>query len=265
MPTYYYERVNNMLAFSRRYGFPKDGDRFLEVGTGWLHWEAITSRLFFDLEAVLVDIWDNRQLTGINNYLSQLDLLLDQLQVDEQQLIRAHRLISEISKVQSFQDLYSLLGFDYLLDQDGRLSQLKTSSFDVVVSAGVLEHVHADAVGELINSIARVLKPGGYSYHRINLRDHLYFYDKTTSTKQYLCYSDRKWKRYFENHLQYFNRIQLPRWLEFFSNNGLVLIHKDVEEVFLSGLKIADEFNDYDQTILNCGGLTLIHQKPIQT
>ena len=52
MPDYYVERVKEMLELARTYGIVKDGARVLELGTGWLHWEAMTMRLFFDVEAV---------------------------------------------------------------------------------------------------------------------------------------------------------------------------------------------------------------------
>ncbi len=111
MPEYYFERVNQMLEHSRCYGFPKDGDRLLEIGTGWLHWEAITSRLFFDIQSTLIDVWDNRQLRGIKNYLSQLKFRLDNLDGSSKQVRRAHRQISEIMEVESFDDLYKLLAY----------------------------------------------------------------------------------------------------------------------------------------------------------
>jgi hypothetical protein len=60
MPDYYPERVKRLLELARTHGIVKDGARILELGTGWLHWEAMTARLFFDVEAVLFDVWDNR-------------------------------------------------------------------------------------------------------------------------------------------------------------------------------------------------------------
>src|ERR1043165_3728637 len=62
MPGYYAERIKRMLRLTRQYNIVRDGDRILELGTGWLHWEALTLRLFFDIKAVLFDVWDNRQL-----------------------------------------------------------------------------------------------------------------------------------------------------------------------------------------------------------
>ena len=261
MPEYYFERVNQMLEHSRCYGFPKNGDRLLEIGTGWLHWEAITSRLFFDIQATLIDAWDNRQLRGIKNYLSQLQFQFDKLDGSSKQVRRARRQISEIMEVESFDDLYKLLCFNYIVDDSGKLGHLKESSFDVVVSAGVLEHIDTDVVSEFVKGIATALKPGGYSYHSINLRDHLYFYDRSVSTKQYLRYSNPKWKRYFENDVQYFNRIQYSEWHEIFNKAGLVLVEEEIQKEELSGLKIAEEFKKCDSRNLNCVGLRIIHRK----
>jgi hypothetical protein len=72
MPAYYPARINRMLRIARTYGVPKDGDRLIELGTGWLHWEAITTRLFFDVRCTLFDVWDNRQIDGLKNYRDSL-------------------------------------------------------------------------------------------------------------------------------------------------------------------------------------------------
>ena len=41
----------------------------------------------------------------------------------------------------------------------------------------------------------------------------LYHYDTSVSAKNYLRYSDAVWKRWFENRVQYFNRVQRREWL----------------------------------------------------
>jgi len=261
-PEYYFERVNRMLALHRRHGFPKDGDRLLELGTGWLHWEALTSRLFFDIEAVLFDVWDNRQMSGLKHYITQLDSRLDKLDATAAQTARAHSLIATIQKVESFEELYSLLGFTYIVEKSGKLDKLPRSSFDVVVSAGVFEHIRAEIVPGFVGGIAAALRPGAYSYHSINLRDHLYLYDRSVSPKQYLRYSDRVWARWLANDVQYINRIQRPEWLGFFQKAGLELVTEEVQSEDLSGLTVAGQYQHYDKVSLCCGGLVLTHRKP---
>ena len=102
MPRFYLDRVNHILRIAKTYGFPKDGQRLIEVGTGWLHWEAVTTRLFFEVSGILFDVWDNRQMGGLKNYVNQLGGSLDKLDVDDAQRARALKLIAEIARVNDF-------------------------------------------------------------------------------------------------------------------------------------------------------------------
>lgn len=262
MPEYYFDRINRMLELNKNHGIPQGGSRFLELGTGWLHWEAITCRLFFDVHCTLYDVWDNRQMSGLKNYISQLDFMLKKLNAGETQLDRAHRLIAEILEVRDFEELYKILGFEYIIDKSGRLKQFEDASFDIAVSGGVMEHIPASFASEFVYNIARVLKPGGYSFHDINLRDHLYPYDRTVSPKQYLRYSNNTWEKWFENDVQYINKIQRSDWLKLFENAGLKLIEEQIDMENISGLKVDKEYRRYNESDVRCCGLRLLHRKP---
>ena len=262
MPSFYLDRVNRMLRIAKTYGVPKDGDKLIELGTGWLHWEAITTRLFFDVTGTLFDVWDNRQIHGLKNYLEQLDRSLDRVDVDKNQRASAHELISQIREVNDCQDLYDLLGFQYVLDPNGNLNTFDRESYDVAVSAGVMEHIYAESAPEFVEGIARLLKPGGCSIHSINIRDHLYQYDKSVSIKQYLHYPHWVWNFCFQNDVQYINRIQRSEWLEFFRKAGLTLVEEQLAMEDLSNLKVAADYRKYNEDDLRCGGLDLVHHKP---
>jgi len=262
MPTYYLDRINRMMRIAKTYGVPKNGDKMIELGTGWLHWEAITTRLFFDVHGILFDVWDNRQMDGLKNYIGQLDNYLDKIDVDTSQRNFAHNLISKIREANDYQGLYKLLGFEYVLDQKGSLNLLEKESFDLVVSAGVLEHISAKGASDFVNGIATLLKPGGYSVHSINIMDHLYQYDSTVSRKQYLKYPNWVWSLCFDNDVQKINRIQRSDWLEFFTRAGLVLVEEEVEMEDLSGLKVATLYQKYEENDLRCWNLKLVHRKP---
>lgn len=263
MPPYYIQRINRMLRFAKSYGIPKDGIRLIELGTGWCHWEALTTRLFFDVRATLYDVWDNRQIGALKSYVAQLYDSLDLLEIDDAQRASAEKTIAVIREVADYDALYALLGFEYVLDPEGKLNQIEKESFDFAVSGGVLEHVLARDAPEIINNIGRVLKRGGLSVHSINIRDHLYLYDRTVSPKQYLRYSDRVWSLCFKNDLQYINRIQRSEWLELFRKAGLSLAEEQIEPEDLSGLRIAPEYKKFEKKDLCCGGLLLVHRKPI--
>jgi SAM-dependent methyltransferase len=263
MPDYYLDRVNRMLHTARRFGVPGNGTRMVEIGTGWCHWEALTTRLFFDVSGILYDVWDNRQMDALKNYVRHLEKSIDKLDADASQRAAALQMISRIKELSYYEALYKMLGFKYVLDPAGKLDPLEKGSFDFVVSGGVLEHIYARDAREFVSGMSSLLKPGGYSVHSINIRDHLRQYDTTASLKQYLQYSDRTWKRYFSNEVQYINRIQRSEWLEFFSNAGLELVEEVVEPEDISGLRIAPEYARFEDKDLRCGGLHLTHRKPV--
>lgn len=262
MPSYYISRINRMMRLSKNFGVPKNGDRLIEIGTGWLHWEAITARLFFDVHCILYDVWDNRQLSGLKNYLKQLDNNLYKIETDDAQRASARKLILEITKINDYQNLYKLLGFKYILDHRGKLKALDKELFDIVVSAGVLEHIQARDAHDFVAGISTLLKPGGYSLNSINIRDHLFPYDNTVSKKQYLKYPHWVWRLCFENDVQYINRIQRPDWLRLFSRVGLILVEEKVEYEDLSSVKVSKVYQKYEENDLRCGGLKLVHRKP---
>lgn len=262
MPAHYIHRVNAILMLHRRYGVPRDGDRLLELGTGWVHWEALVTRLFFDIEAVLYDVWDNRQLDALKGFITQLEGALDTLDADTTQLDRARRLIPHIKAVGSFDALYRLLGFTYHVDHAGELNGLEAGTFDYAISTTVLEHVQRASAPALVQGIARALKPGGFSNQYIDIKDHLAYYDSTASPKQYLRYSDTTWRRFFENDVQYFNRIQIPDWRAMFEQAGLELIDEENRAVNLDGLPIATPYRDLSPEDLRCGDVRLLHRKP---
>jgi SAM-dependent methyltransferase len=248
MPSYYADRVRRILRLTANHDIIRSGDRILELGTGWLHWEALTLRLFFDVEAVLFDVWDNRQLHALKNYVRQLGGLLDEtFGLSPEQLRRAKSLIDAVSRVKSFDELYKLLGFEYVTHPAGDLTRFRDRSFQLVVSAGMLEHVKREAVGTLIGETKRILKPGGWAVHSIDTSDHLSHYDPKVSPKRYLTFSDPTWRYLFESEIQYVNRIQRGEWLQLFQRSGFELMDEDGKQIDISGITVADRFAHMDK------------------
>ncbi len=263
LPANYPARLRRMRETFERNGVLKDGGRVLEVGTGWFHWEAIATHLFYGTSGVLFDVWDNRQFDALQNYFGQLDRMADSLGLDERSLSRARSALAKIKASSSWEELYGALGFEYTINETGMLGELADGSFDLVISAGVLEHVDAGIAEGVAKGIAGALKPGGYAFNSINIRDHLQQYDRSVSEKNYLRYSDRVWNTALNNRVQYINRIQRKEWLRLFENAGLELLEEDVQTVDISGVPVAGPFRSCDRRDLECGGLVLLHRKPL--
>ena len=263
IPAYYVERLKRFIRLQRKQGLVHNGDRILELGTGWMHWEAITTRLLLDSRAVLFDVWDNRQLSGLKNYVAQLGPALksSDIELSAAEAARAQFLIHEIGKVNSFEELYQLLDFEYLLESSGSLAKLPNDSFQFVVSGGVLEHVSREATPLLLKETARILKPGGWALHSIDLEDHLSHYDGTVSKKLYLTHSERSWRLLFENKIQYINRLQRSEWLAIFKGAGFELIDEDSWNVDISALRLSPRYENMDRRDLECGVLRVLLKK----
>ena len=125
-----------------------------------------------------------------------------------------------------------------------------------------MEHIRVEDVPDFTRNIGRLLKSGAYSVHTINLKDHLYTYDRTVSPKQYLRYPDWAWRLWFENDVQYINRIQRPDWLDLFKKAGLTLVEEEIETEDLSGISIDKTYNTYSDADLRCSYMGIVHRKP---
>jgi len=263
MPSYYPERVRRFRRLNQQYGILRHGDRVLEIGTGWLHWEALSLRLFFDTESVLFDVWDNRQLGGLKNYTRQLSTLLqDGFGLSAAELTRVRELATRIDHVQSFDELYRLLGFTYVLDGNGSMAQLPENSFQLATSGGVLEHVDRSVLPALIRDSYRVLQPGGWAVHSIDPSDHLSHYDLTANKKHYISTSETAWRWLYDNQVQGINRVQKGEWLELFRGAGFEIVAEDYHEVDISRLKIAPQFEKMDRRDLATTAIRLTMRKP---
>jgi SAM-dependent methyltransferase len=259
LPSYYIGRVKRLLDSIEKYSFLGEQSRLLELGTGWMHWEAITARLFYDFKATLFDVWDNRQLQGLKNNIMQLKSVLPTLDIDDNLRERAYYMINRISTIESFEELYKLLGFTYVVSSGSILNVCEKNCFDVVLSAGVMEHVYKNQLPSLLSDLKKLLKPDGYSIHSINLRDHLKQYARSVSSKQYLKYSDRHWNRWLQNDVQYINRIQRPEWIELFENAGYVLVNEECERDKLSISNVSDKFKTFCESDLQVTWVKLVH------
>jgi SAM-dependent methyltransferase len=258
MPGYYADRLKWVLRLQKQYEIVRDGDRILELGTGWLHWEALTLRLFYDIEAVLFDVWDNRQFGALKNYFRQLSPMLNEgFDLTGEEIRRARSVIERIVAAESFDALYQSLGFSYIVESSGSLARLPANTFRLVISGGVLEHVNRSALSDLISETQAVLRGGGWAVHSIDVADHLEHYDRSVSPKFYLSLPEGVWKTLCENKVQYINRVQRKEWLDLFQSSGFTLVDEEARRVNIGKLPIAKRFADMEKTDLECTVLRL--------
>ena len=262
MPFYYYERVERNVTLCQKYGPLQAEDFLLELGTGWVHWEALTLRLFFDFKAVLYDVWDNRQLGAAKSFLGQLANRFGQGDfLRGCDFERARALIRRIEAANSFEEVYEMLGFRYVVDTGGLMDDEPGEKYRMVISAGVMEHIPGETASQFIVNMAALLRRGGLAIHSINISDHLYLYDRSANPKQYLTFSEARWQRWCENQLQYINRIQRGEWLAMFERAGFNVLEEGGAYTDLSSLPVHPRYQGLDRKDIDCTTLDLVARK----
>ena len=259
----YLHRAKDMIAKCRQFNVLKPGDKILELGTGWVHWESIVLRLFVDVEPYLFDVWDNRQLPAMKQYFTQFEQRIGTvMSVTDAEKKRIRNLVGKIQSAESFEDVYKSLDAKYVLHPEGSLLGLPQNTFSLVCSVSVLEHVPRHALKSSIEGSFGVLKPGGYAIHMTDLGDHLTLYDPSMEyNKNYLQYSDTTWKLFLENDVQYFNRVQPAEFRKYFDDAGFTLVEEIAEPIDLKGTKISKSFADYERRDLEVLTLKTVHKK----
>ncbi|MBN2121413.1 MAG: class I SAM-dependent methyltransferase [Candidatus Omnitrophica bacterium] len=259
----YLERASRFLNICRKYDVFRPGSRAFEIGTGWVHWESIFVRLFYDVEIALFDVWDGRQFKALKRYFGDLAEIIDEEIhfIDLKQHVRVHNLLKSIASVSSFHELYDLLSFRYIVDSRGFFYSFKDVLFDCIFSANVLQHVKKDVLPEYISEFYHILKPGGYSIHLIDIGDMLSYHVKGVSFKKYLSYSDVIWKRCFDNDIEHINRVQRSEYLAIFQKAGFELVEEEFTVTDLGSLVIDKMYEKLSRQDLECRNLWLVHRK----
>lgn len=263
LPERYTDRAHWLIRTTEEYRILGDGSRVLELGTGWMHWEATILRLFYDIEATLYDVVDCRLFGSLKHYLTALQAEVGTFEsiVGPERVATASELLAKALAVESFEEYYDLMGFRYVVDPSGMLEGVG-SSYRLAVSSDVFEHVPASTMSAYLARLLEILEPGGYSVHQIDLVDHFYYFDTTTSPKQYYRYDDQAWQRWFDSDVQYINRLQRPDWVKLWDEAGFETVElQDVSET-LAPMTLAPQFQGLTQAERECMQFRIVHRRP---
>lgn len=266
LPDSYGDRANQFISLCKKYNVVKDGDSVIEIGTGWVHFESIILKMFYDVNVKLFDVWDNRQFEALKKYSFQIETLIyNKMNLSNDQKGRIKQVVNIILKADSLEELYESLNFEYVISNSGVMDMIPNKSVDLVYSCNVLEHVDSDIISRVIQDFYRILKPGGYSIHKIDLSDHLISFAniQNMSRKTYLAFSDKQWKRLYGNKVQYINRIQYPEWHDNLQKSGLYLIEEQLQSCDIDNVKIDKKYRLLENRLLKCESLMVVHRKPL--
>ena len=227
-----------------------------------MHRYSTFVRLFFNVNITLFDVWDNRQIQAFRQFVTQLPDHLTEEEIEA--LGPSLELLHAMQQVSSFDALYELANYRYVINETGSLSVFPDDTFDALFSCAVFEHIDRGILPEYIAHMHRILKPGGVSIQIIDIGDHYHYLDpRNTHMKEYLKFSDRLWRRYFENRIHYINRVQASEWLGLFENAGFELVHKEQFYTDIGALKVHKDYQHFSEDDLRCHQLVVVHRKPL--
>lgn len=118
------------------------------------------------------------------------------------------------------------LGVHSLTADSSRL-EMAPASVDLVTSNNTLEHIPGEALVEILSEFRRLTKTDGVSSHLIDLADHYAGFDPKLTPYHFLRFSERQWA-WFNNELQYQNRLRHSQYSDIFDQSGWFLHSEDL-------------------------------------
>lgn len=103
-----------------------------------------------------------------------------------------------------------------------KISNIKNESIDFVFSHAVLEHVSNLDLG--LKRVLQLLKRGGFSYHKIDLRDHFHIRDKCYL--DFLKYNEKYWKFIGDT-----NRVRYSQYIELFKKYNFEILNVKLQKM----------------------------------
>ena len=234
----------------------------LELGTGWVHFYSLYLKMFLNIKIDMFDIVDNRQFRAIQERFTQFLKVKYLFQISDIEYNRINHVVDLILGAKNFEELYNNLGVTYILNSNGDINAIPDSVYDIVFSVDVFEHISKMQLEKLVEEVYRILQPNGIMLHQIGIDDHLSHYATRMSSKNYLRYSSKTWDTFFNNDLQYINKLQLTDFIKIFSKNfELLNCESKVDTTVIEQVPINNEFLHYDRNALTTTRGYLIFRK----
>ena len=112
-------------------------------------------------------------------------------------------------------DVFRDCGGEYLTEGVRSFARIPTASVDFCFSNAVLEHVPRSDFSLLATELLRILKPGGVSVHRVDLKDHL------GGGLNNLRFSEASWEKPLVHTSGFYtNRIRFDEMMSLFQDAG---------------------------------------------
>ena len=243
------------------------GLRVAELGTGWVPALPVALALVgcevhtFDVAALTKRDYLQRTLKAWEPRLGEIAAAA------QQPVGQVAKRWATLARSTTLHELCQQTGGVCLAPVDTTALPDETGAFDFVVSNLVMQCIPDQLVVPVLRESARILKPSGWSIHRIRMTDEYAFSDPHQHHLHFLTYQKATWNRWFNHRLKNQNRWRASHFLEVFRDVGLLLRevrrHHDTSgAAYFQRVPLAPEFQSCDEDDLNTIGMDVVLQKP---
>lgn len=218
-------RALDLIDLVRRVDKTVEGQRCLEIGTGWFPWLPILLVLHGASHVTTLDV--NPWLSYSTAVLTTREArryarrIAEAADVPERDV---HARLDRASRAANLAEWQSALGIRYLRTTLAAVA-LPDASIDMIFSSNVLEHVRPDALRAMHNDSARLLRDRGLIVHRLNPQDHFSEDDRSITGAHFLKFSARQWYWIGGSGLAYHNRLRCPEHIDYIAQAAFDILH----------------------------------------
>ncbi|HRE49452.1 MAG TPA: class I SAM-dependent methyltransferase, partial [Aggregatilineales bacterium] len=225
-------------------------ERVLEIGTGWLPFVPIAFALAGVAHIITID---KVGLTRRTLLQETLDLFLHYAEQGTLQtwLPLAENRLSLLEQARKRIDTEGIKEALEALHIEARVQDVRELTTlpppDLFVSNNTYEHIPGEVLRSILKMYRRLAHERSVLSDMIDLTDHYVYFDKTITPYNFLNYSERTW-RWFNNPLQYQNRLRISDYRQFYEENGFRILreeNKRAAETLPTGVRLAKEFAHY--------------------
>ncbi len=262
-----FENALQILEMASDKAGPLAGLRVAELGTGWVPAIPVALALVgcevhtFDVAALTKQEYLRRTLNAWEPRLDEIAAAA------RQPVCEVAERWEPLARSTTLYELCQQTGGVCLAPVDTTALPDETGAFDLVVSNLVLQCIPDQLVVPVLRESARILKPSGWSIHRIRMTDEYAFSDPRQHHLHFLMYQKATWDRWFNYRLKNQNRWRASHFLGAFRDVGFLLRevrrHQETSgAAYFQKVPLATEFQSCDEDDLNTIGMDVVLQKP---
>ncbi|MDP8254369.1 MAG: class I SAM-dependent methyltransferase [Candidatus Alcyoniella australis] len=260
--------IKMINRLQRLAGLNVQSAKVLELGCGCSPVCAVLLSLLGAERIVLTDARPLLELADLDRVLEKfgkrLHLIAEELDAYEPLLDSRWRILRAGKSMEQILDSGRI---EYLAPTELDDTGLQAGAYDVVCSRNVLEHVPEFELPGMLAESMRLLRPGGFAYHIVDLSDHFSHRDRSINRLNFLRYSDRRWAALGQNRIFYLNRLRSGQIVQMISEAGMQILHveqqsdpRDIE--FLRSLDLPERFEGMQREELAVHNIHVLAVKP---